>query len=418
MNKIILVLLLLASCGGSLTSVSLDDGAQANDIVQTGGDIMFLYGTDFASSGQLFVADTAQIGGFVNTGVTSLGSDAHIKLVDGLLYVLHTSFSTGSFSNLQIIDLAQSFKTIFQVSTGSQTNPHDFEVVGSKVYISLYDADRDPTNVTADGKPGDVLIINTLTGEKKRISFKDQLFADALKKARADRMLLQGNHLYVCIEDVGSGMTPETLFEQNAPGKIAVINTDTDTVEKIFTLKGRNPVDLALDDSGEHLFVALEAPFDNATGENAFATSAYGGIESVTLATGASTLTPDESFGGYVERVLVSGSRFVTVVSQATREEIQSFTFTSNVLVGTIAEGALSAASVFVGNGQDIRDVIVDTQDRLWVSERTISSTAGHSSNPGLFVYNLANGNLLGQVSIPIPSQNFSIASMAVGSVQ
>ena len=46
MKKLFLMALLFTSCGGSVTLVSLDDGANADEIIQTGGDIMFLYGTD------------------------------------------------------------------------------------------------------------------------------------------------------------------------------------------------------------------------------------------------------------------------------------------------------------------------------------------------------------------------------------
>ncbi|MBI2338761.1 MAG: hypothetical protein HYU99_00095, partial [Deltaproteobacteria bacterium] len=331
------VLFFLVSCG-SVDTLSLDDSDP--DIV-SGTTAVFLFGTDFASSGQLYTADFDTPSGLSNTGVTGLGSSAVIRFFNGVLYVLHDGFSIASSDNVQILDPANGFETIGQWSTGNGANPQDLVVIANKAYISLYNPENDADNIDGEGNPGDLIVMNVETGEiEKRLSFFDFLNDDGNRTARAAAMVLADDLIYVCLQDLEGDS-----FEQNTAGKIGVINTSTDEVGGVITLQGRNPVDVVYSGDENKLFVALQAPYDYTLG-NFDTSKAFGGVEIVPLADpGDTILLADEDLGGYIERLAVSDDTLFIVVSEM---DSTTFEFTSEIL--SMSDGAESAdeASVFV----------------------------------------------------------------------
>src|SRR5690606_35528142 len=108
-------------------------------------------------------------------------------------------------------------------------------VVGDVAYISLYSPELDPSRVDASGNPADVIAMDVTTGAiLHSFSFFDSLNDDGARTARADKMERVGDKLYVCIQDLDGA-----FFDQNAAGKIGVIDLATNTIERVFTLQGR-----------------------------------------------------------------------------------------------------------------------------------------------------------------------------------
>ncbi|MBI2339631.1 MAG: hypothetical protein HYU99_04585, partial [Deltaproteobacteria bacterium] len=373
---------------------------------------IFLFGTDFASSGQLYTAEYEEAADLSNTGVTGLGSSAVIRLFDGLLYVLHDGFSIASSDNIQILDPANGFETIGQWSTGNGTNPQDVVVIGDKAYISLYNPENDADNIDGEGNPGDVVVMNIETGEiEKRLSFFDFLNDDGNRTARAASMVLADGLIYFCLQDLEGDS-----FEHNTSGKIGIVNTSTDEVEGAITLQGRNPVDVVYSGDENKLFVALQAPYDYTLG-NFDTSNAYGGVEIVPLADPEDTiLLADEDLGGrpglggYIERLAVSDDTLFIVVSEM---DSTTFEFTSEIL--SMSDGAESAdeASVFVEGSSDVREISTDGNNRLWVSRRRISADDGSASNPQVDVFDLETGNLIGETMEP----ETPATSIAIGEI-
>lgn len=390
---------IVAGCG-SIESLSLQTGDPDADVAAPGVPV-YLYGTDFVSSGQLMVSGGSSL---ANAGVTNLGSSAVMRFYDGLIYVLHDGFSIGSSDNVQVIDPNQGFKTIKQFSTGNGSNPKDIVVVGERAYITLYSPELSDGMVDDDGHPADVIVMNLTTGAiEERISFFDYLFADGSKTARADQMVLGGGRLYVCIQDLEGN-----AFLQNTAGKIGVIDIATDEIVDVITLRGRNPFQIDYAADANKLFVALLAPFDSTTGD--FNTSlAFGGLEIVSLdAPTSSVLLDDAEMGGTVENVVVGSADAYLVVSQF---DIVNFLFTS-----TISKLSLTAESVddvqnFIAGSSDVRALALHPDGQLWIARREIKAGEGKATDPRLDVFDAKTGASI----TPSMTPTVPVTSIAIG---
>ncbi|MDO8519868.1 MAG: hypothetical protein Q7T11_06865 [Deltaproteobacteria bacterium] len=400
--KALLLILLIAGAGcGSIDKISLNPNA---DI--TGTESVFLFATDFISSGQLYTAPIDTVDALPNTGVTGLGSSAGIRVFDGLLYVLHDGFSSASSDNVQILDPANGLATVNQWSTGNGTNPQDLIVVGNTAYISLYNPEQDPENVDDEGHPADVIVMDLETGDiTNRISFFDSLNDDGARLGHAQAMVLVDDIIYVCLQDL------EADFSQNASGLIGIIHMKEDHAghenHGVIPLQGRNPVGISYDEEGNRLFVALQAPFDSMTFENQFASLPFGGVEVVSLEDESSTLIPDDDLGGYVERLASGEGQVFAVASQM---DLATFAFTSTIFKISLDD---LASSVFLSGSQDVRDIAVDSQNRLWVSRRSITAGDGSASEPQVEVFDGETGAAVGTPLIPV----VPVTSIAIGKI-
>lgn len=395
----LLFLFVIAGCG-SVESLSLQTGDPDADVAAPGVPV-YLYGTDFVSSGQLMVSGGSSL---ANAGVTNLGSSAVMRFYDGLIYVLHDGFSIGSSDNVQVIDPKQSFKTIKQFSTGNGSNPKDIVVVGERAYITLYSPELSDGAVDSQGNPADVIVMNLTSGAiEERISFFDYLFADGSKTARADQMVLGGGRLYVCIQDLEGN-----AFLQNTAGKIGVIDLLTDEIVDVITLRGRNPFQIDYAAGVNKLFVALLAPFDATTGNFDTAT-AFGGLEIISLdAPTSSVLLDDAEMGGTVENVVVGEADAYLVVSQF---DIVHFLFTSTISKMSLAAESVDDVQNFIAGSSDVRALALHPAGQLWIARREIKVGEGKATDPRLDVFDAVTGEPITSSMTP----TVPVTSIAIG---
>lgn len=379
------------SCGSieSVQTEKPDPDPTQNESVEDGdaSTSVFLFATDYVSSGQLLVGQANKL---TNTNVANLGSSAVLRAFAGRLYLLHDGFSVGSSDNVQVIDPEDNFRTLTQFSTGNGTNPKDIVVDGDLAYISLYSPE-----LSQGSDYGDVIVMNLQTGGVVfNFDLSPYLAADGAQTARADQMLQVGRRLYVCVQDL-EGET----FGQNAAGKLVVINLDTLEIERVVVLKGRNPFMITYSEEAGRIFIAHLAPFDYAIGN--FDTSLpYGGVEILPVGDLAnSTLIHDEDLDGYVERVLAHDG-WVYIVSSTL--DPKSFQFSSTILRMDAAASTADAAEIFFEGSSDIRALAVDGEDRLWISRRKIISGTGQAGEPLLDVIDPSTGALIGASLTPI----------------
>ena len=348
----------------------------------------FALATDFASSSQLYFLSLAgSTTTITNSGVQELGSSGVIHLFDDLLYVLHDGYSLISSDNLQIIDPLDSYKTYGQWSTGNGTNPHDVAVTGLRAFVSLYNPSADIENFDSEGLPGDVIEMNLSDGSiTHRYAFTNYLNADDAQAALAGDLLLQGNQLYVLIQD----LDPNT-FAADAAGKLGIINVQTHTIEDVLTLQGRNPTSLALSADGKRLFISHMATYDY-TSQSFDTTTEFGGIEIVNLTTlTTEAFLNDEDLGGYVEQLMVSDDFVYAVVSNVTEGN-----FTS--ILTQLPQNATDAneAVTFDDSGTDIRATIFQN-GFLWISRQ-----GAGGANPEIEIYNEVTGEKVGDSLLPV----------------
>jgi hypothetical protein len=374
---------LCVTCGS--VSQQIADGVTPNsDISGATDSAIFVFATDFISSGQLYRASLSdEETSLTNSGVTLLGSSATIKVFDEVIYVLHDGFSAVSSDNVQVIDPNNDFATTAQYSTGNGTNPHDLIVIDHRAFISLY-------NPSADS--GDVIEMDLDSGEiLYRYSFHDFLTDDGDLNANADQMVLVDDVLLICLQDLES-----STFEATTTGKVGMIDTTEHRVLGAFDLEGRNPVDIVASDDGTRVFVADMATYDFTLGEFN-TTSAYGGIEVVDLATQSTQVFIDDTdLGGYVERLKTSSDTVYAVVSHF---DDATFTYASRIARLTQDIATNDDLTIFEDFTTDIRDIQIDG-DYIWISRR-VSGANDDTSSPRIDVLDIASGIQIGNSLVP-----------------
>lgn len=150
-------------------------------------------------------------------GGAALG-DPVIRYIDGKVYVINRYGS----NNITILD-GKTLKVEDQISTGTNSNPQDVAVVGNKLYIP------------AAGTAG-VIVLTRGSNTKTTIDLSslDSVGPnDGLPDCVA--AYLVGTKLYVACGLLDS-------FYAAEPGKVAVIDTTTDTMTTSITLPFSNPL--------------------------------------------------------------------------------------------------------------------------------------------------------------------------------
>lgn len=385
----------LTACGqvefASITDSSDDVTPDVSTGLSADESQIFLFASDYASSGQLYVASYADGQAELdNSGVSLLGTEAVVRYEDDLLYVLHAGagFNSVSTDNLQIIDpfdASHPFKTIAQYSTGNGTNPMDVVVDSGRAFITLYNPEAVASNVDVNGDPADLIVLSTSSGSIiKRISFRDYLNDDGDKQTNAYRMVLHDDVLYVLLQDLQS-----TSYSATSPGLIALVNVNTLSVMGVIELQTLNPGSIAVDTDNNKLIVSAVADYSYSGSE--------GGVEIIDIVSRASeTVIPDSELGGYVEKLAVAEDGFFAVVA---RYDAQSFVFESRLVYFADGSTQASEGDEWIEFGDDIRDVFVQG-DFLWISYRVISTSTGDSA-PNIKIYDLNSSDQLGSTLYP-----------------
>ncbi|HLD43848.1 MAG TPA: hypothetical protein VJC18_00315 [bacterium] len=390
------VLLALISCGQISYQPASDDATESLDPDSNISDLpshrVFVFATDYQSSGQLYTAtyeDTSTA--LSNSDLTMLGTEAKIKWHDNLLYILHAGagFNSISTDNLQIVDPYNTqapFSTLAQYTTGNGTNPQDVVLSDQKAFISLYNPKNDPSNVDAEGHPGDVIEMDTESGQiTHRYSFYDDLADDGDRNAHASQMVLADDVLYVCLQDLESN-----TFSATAPGKIGMIDTKQNEMLGIITLQSRNPYGIALDNAHTRLFITSTYDYQHQ--------GSYGGLEIVNLDSQQTELfIKDDVLGGYVERIRLSDEHAYAVISQF---DLETFEFQSKLVAFPLGITTADEITNFSIWGTDIRDIFYQ-QDTLWVSYRVISTTEG-ADTPMIKLFDTNTEEQLGETLYPL----------------
>ncbi len=321
MKKIVLVLVavfLLSACGsGTETKINPSGSAQAGTkIVAAIGSVS---SDPWASLSTITLDDAKTV---TQKIVQSDGNYATVKGFGGLIYIINPIGT----DTIQVIDPSDSFKSVADYSVGSGSNPQDIIVAGAKAYISRLDAQNDATDTN------DVLIVNPTTGEKLgSIDLTDYTDPSGDRLARAEKMVLVGTNLYVLIQDLSQS------FADNTNGKIAVIDTKTDTVTSVIQLNGFDPYDIAYEAGAKKLYVSVVGGTWTAD-----TSSSLGGIEVVDPATGKTEgiKIDDADLGGTVYSMKIGSKDIGYVVTS-------SPTYTNTLASFNPSTGAVISKSVY-----------------------------------------------------------------------
>lgn len=295
--------------------------------------------------------------------VTSDGSDAVIRLYGNKIYVINR-FGTDT---IQVVD-ANNFSVTADYSVGSGSNPQDIVVASdAKAYVSRLDSQNDSTD------DSDVLIINPQSGERLGgIDLKPYTTDDEDRLARAAQMVLVGDMLYVCIEDLPKFMGDPA----DTNGKVAIIDVKTDDVTGVIQLEGRNPSDIAYVEESDELVVADTGVYHDFVVDTS---DPYGGIEFISRTVNESLgiLIDDADFGGGVTEVRVLSNKL-------------AFTIINSSSIGSFDPAVRQVVNkeVYISAGSYLPDIALDSNGRLLIAEQDFH-------NPGVVVLNSADGSVV-----------------------
>ncbi len=202
-----LLAVVTASCGGG------GGGTRSSTPPPTGeGASVFVVTTDFdTGSFSLFpVGHPEQIA----RSPGDLHSDAVARTHGGIVYVVNRLGG----DNIQAIDPAQGWTTVWQCSVGNGTNPHDILVVApDKAYVTLYER-------------AGLAIVDPSVGPScagfLRGSIDLSALADADGIPEMDQMALIGERLYVSLERLNR----RNFFQPTDSSVLAVVDTTSDTL--------------------------------------------------------------------------------------------------------------------------------------------------------------------------------------------
>ncbi len=293
------------------------------------------------------------------TNLGDVHSDAVARAWDGKIYVINRL----SADNIQALDPASGYETLWQCSVGNGSNPHDIAFLSAdKAYVSLY------------GET-DLLIIDPSTTSdcsgfvRGRISLAE--FADDDGIPEMDQLAIVGGRLYVSLQRLdrnsGFAVTDRSLLAVIDTATDTVVDVDTSTPERdAIVLTGTNPFsELIVDDDAGKIMVAEVGSF-SAVGD--------GGLDVIDLATHRAEgfAISESDLGGNLSAVALADERrgYAIVLDQD---------FNNIVVRFDLAERAIEA-TLFV-SASFLPDIAYSVErDELYLADR-------EDSLPGLRVF-------------------------------
>ncbi|MFT4569485.1 MAG: hypothetical protein ACI8TX_002563 [Hyphomicrobiaceae bacterium] len=277
-------------------------------------------------------------------------------------------FGANSVQRLDLDDPALPTVKQCSLSDGFNSNPHDIARVGNKAYATLYDGAellvldvavlQSGLSVSCDG-----LIL-------ERIDLSSLADEDGLPEM--DQMAVVGNRLYVSLQ-----MLDHTgFFLPAAPGRLAVIDVETDKIVGSIDLELENPF---LETKGLIVEPRSGLLYIGGPGK-VFVDQSDGGVELVDLQAGASlgVLIDGSALGGDLfDLAVVGSSRAYGIVAGADSR--------SRVVEIDLKQGRVSAE--LLSSAEAITDIELTEAGELWVSFRENSKPV----TAGLRVFNIAN---------------------------
>lgn len=362
----LLLLLFLTGCGsGQVVEQIKKNAAENNDEASE-------VSLSLSSAERVYVAAaffTDPVGSIATVGINSPhpvedrlvvtdGSDLVIRSFDNKLFVINR----GITSTIQVID-PDSLEILGNYSVEAESNPHDLVVANGKAFISRYDSNL------ADDNKDDLWVVNPVTGALiTSIDLKPYTTNDGERLARASLMTLVKNFLYVLIQDLSGA------FAATTAGKVAVIDTRTNTVTAAITLRGRNPTSLAYHQGLNEIFITDTGVFG--PGFSNDVNTSYGGIEVIDVDTNETRgiLIDDRDFDGYLFSILLASDTLGVVTVRA--ERIATF----NPQNRTVA-----SPSLYTTPSGFMPEILADRNGLLWIPER-------NPANDGVLILNPETG--------------------------
>lgn len=335
--------------------------------------------TDY-SSGQVSafgLNGSPSLGVSAANNLASVHSDAVIEAGDRYVYVINRL----GVDSIQVLDPRNNFAVAANYTTGDSSNPYDIEEISaSKAYVSRYGM-------------ASVLIVNPTTGAQLG-TIDLSAFADTDGKPEMAEMLAIGDKVFVI-------MQRQANWSPTAPGLVAVIDSDTDTLvdadtattgTQAITLNCYNPQFIEYLESTDNLYVSCSGDY--------FDTNKPGGVDVVNPDTYAvSTAITKTTLGGSPGDIaIVSSTRAYIVLSDAN--------YVNSIWSFNPAAGALIGAAALYTAGGYVPEIALDPFGYLLISDTSFT-------NPGVVFLNTTTDTVsAGPISTGLPPFGIAVITM------
>ena len=317
MNRTLAILVLVAACGGKqlpqVQSDATNDGASLTGDAAPTHPFAVAVAGDFMSTGILSTLDVSSLAVTQNAVAGVAGDDPFLRRYGAELYIVNRAGG----DNVTILN-AQTLELEDQVATGAGSNPQDVAVVGDKLYVP------------ALGTAG-VVVVNRGSGAMSTIDLSTAV-GDPDGKPDCVSAYAAGGDVYVACGLLDANFAPR------GPGKVAIIDTATDTVRATVTLPYANPQNLFVRESpggmyGNNLLIPLVPSF------NDYSTGCLAWVTVGATSTAGCAIT-NHDLGGFVSHadVAPTGQTWLAVTSYNA-----DFSSQTGKLVPMATSGALGA---------------------------------------------------------------------------
>jgi hypothetical protein len=295
--------------------------------------------------------------------------------------------------NIQIVDTDSLFTTIGQYSVGNGSNPHDMRLAGSaKAYVSRFEWKT-------------LLVCHPYTGDSLGVIDLSPL-ADDDGIPEMDRMEIVGGRLFVTLNSID-----HTTWQPNGPGKIAVIDTEADTlIDCNPDLPGVQPIVLNLEDP------YTELRYDSCRGELYVGCLGVwgvedGGIEIIDPESLESkgVLVTEEDLGGDVSDVVPApgGGGYAVVLEAVPWPGNFARLVRFDEATGAVTDTLFQQTS---GYGSSLAGIELNRQRELYLCDRDLAQ-------PGVRIYDTMTDTEIAFVDVGLPPYDIVFTQIPFASI-
>ncbi len=310
----------------------------------------------------------------LNIGTVSTDPVVHYDVNEDMVFVINRYLA----DNIQIVDPQSGFATVGQYSVGNGSNPHDIRLASaSKAYVSRFEW---KTMLIANPYSGDSLGIIDLSG-----------FADGDGIPEMDRMEIVGNRLFVTLNCID-----HSTWFPNGPGKVAVIDIDTDTlVDCDAGLPGVQPIvlpvpnpysELRYEPCSGLLIVGCLGAWGDVTG----------GIVAIDPGKlSAELLVTEAELGGDISDALVTphGKGYAVVLDTLPWPDNYARLVAFDALTGNIIDTLYAQTS---GTGSSLASIEANRQREIYLCDRDVTQ-------PGMRIFDMESDTLIAKIDVGLP---------------
>jgi hypothetical protein len=310
---------------------------------------------------------------------------AHYDAAEDMIFVINRFFA----DNIQIVDPNQDFATIGQYSVGNGANPHDIRLAGSqKAYVSRFEWKT-------------LLIVHPYTGDSLG-TIDLAPFADSDGIPEMDRMEIVGDRLFVTLNCID-----HLTWLPNGNGKIAVIDTETDTlIDCNPAVPGIQPIELDLPNPYSEL------RYEPCRGElivgclGAWGTLEGGvaAIDPVNLE-GAGTLITEAQIGGDISDALLApdGKGYAVVLKPVIWPDNHARLVTFDPTTASVTDTLYRQTS---GQGSSLAAIEANRQREIYLCDRDLTQ-------PGIRIFDTRSDTLITHVDVGVPPFDLEFGQIA-----